>query len=305
MTQIELRPNPLRQVPPIVAHLARQTWRAWNDHNAARLGAALAFYAILSIGPLLLIVVSVAGIAFGNGHTRDYLLLQMQHLVGGDGARAIGDMLANASSQNKSLAATIVGLVTLLISASGFFAQLQAAMNVVWNVPKEQSSIMGFVNKRLLSFGMILGICLLLLFSLVVSAGISAVTSMFGTLPALALPTLALDAGNGVISFVVTTLLFGIIFNVLPDVDVRWRDVWVGAVFTALLFSLGKYLIGLYLGRSALSSTYGAAGSLIVLLVWIYYSSQVFLMGAEFTQVWARQMGATLKLKRGHKAAIA
>ena len=290
----------LRRIPPIAIRLARETWRAWNDHNAARLGAALAFYAILSIGPLLLIVVSVAGIAFGNGHARDYLLQQMQHLVGGDGARAIGDMLANALGQSKSLMATLVGLVTLLISASGFFAQLQAAMNVVWSVPKEQSSVMSFVNKRLLSFGMILGICLLLLFSLVVSAGISAVTSMFGTLPAL-----ALDAGNALISFLVTTLLFGIIFNVLPDVDIRWRDVWVGAAFTALLFSLGKYLIGLYLGRSALSSTYGAAGSLIVLLVWIYYSSQVFLMGAEFTQVWVRQMGGTLKLKRGHRAAIA
>jgi membrane protein len=290
----------LRRLTAPAARLAQDTWYAWNDHNAARLGAALAFYAILSIGPLLLIVVSVAGLAFGNAHARDDLLLQMQHLVGRDGARAIGDMLANASGQKKSLMATIVGVVTLLISASGFFGQLQAAMNVVWNVPKEQSSVMGFVNKRLLSFGMILGICLLLLFSLVVSAGIAAVTSMFGTLPAL-----ALDAGNLLLSLLVTTLLFGIIFNVLPDVDIRWRDVWVGAAFTALLFSLGKYLIGLYLGRSALSSTYGAAGSLIVLLVWIYYSSQVFLMGAEFTQVWARRMGAPLKLKRGHKAAIA
>ena len=290
----------IHRIPPVAARLARETWRSWNEHNAARLGAALAFYAILSIGPLLLIVVSVAGLAFGNSHARDDLLQQMQHLVGRDGARAIGDMLANASGQTKSLMATIVGLATLLISASGFFGQLQAAMNVVWDVPKEQSSVMSFVNKRLLSFGMILGICLLLLFSLVLSAGIEAVTAMFGTLPAL-----ALDAGNGVVSFIVTTLLFGIIFNVLPDVDIRWRDVWVGAAFTALLFSLGKYLIGLYLGRSALSSTYGAAGSLIVLLVWIYYSSQVFLMGAEFTQVWARRMGATLKLKRGHKAAIA
>ena len=290
----------LRRITPTLVCLAKETWRAWNDHNAARLGAALAFYAILSIGPLLLIVVSVAGLAFGNSHARDDLLQQMQHLVGNDGARAIGDMLANASGPKKSLMASIVGLITLLISASGFFGQLQAAMNVVWNVPKEQSSLTAFINKRLLSFGMILGICLLLLFSLVVSAGISAMTSMFGNLPAL-----ALDTGNTLISFLVTTLLFGIIFNVLPDIDIRWRDVWVGAAFTALLFSLGKYLIGLYLGRSALSSTYGAAGSLIVLLVWIYYSSQVFLMGAEFTQVWARRMGATFKLKRGYKAAAA
>ena len=291
--------NLVRQSPLVASRLARDTWREWNDDQAARLGAALAFYAILSIGPLLLIVVSVAGLTFGSGHARTYLMQQMQHLVGTDGARAIGDMLANASGQRKSLAATAVGVVTLLISASGFFAQLQAAMNAVWNVPKEQSNLMGFVNKRLLSFGMILGICLLLLFSLVISAGIAAVTAMFGSLPAL-----ALDAGNMVISFLITTVLFGLTFKVLPDVDIRWRDVWVGAAFTALLFSIGKYLIGLYLGRSALSSTYGAAGSLIVLLVWIYYSSQVFLLGAEFTQVWARFRGDAFALKRGYRAAI-
>ena len=291
---------PLRRYPGVAARLARDTWTEWNNHQAARLGAALAFYAILSIGPLLLIVISVAGLAFGGGQARGYLLAQMRHLVGGDGARAIGDILANSSNTGKSLMATLVGLVTLLISASGFFGQLQAAMNVVWNVPREQSNLMGFVNKRLLSFGMILGICLLLLFSLVISAGIAAVTAMFG-----ALPSLALDTGNAVLSFAVTTVLFAVIFKILPDVDIRWREVWVGAAFTALLFSLGKYLIGLYLGRSALSSTYGAAGSLIVLLVWIYYSSQVFLFGAEFTQVWGRLMGDTFALKRGHRAAVA
>jgi membrane protein len=295
-----MTPIALRQIPHTAARLARDTWNEWNNHQAARLGAALAFYAILSIGPLLLIVISVAGLAFGDGHTRGYLLAQMQHLVGNEGARAIGDILSNSSNKGKSVTATIVGLLTLLVSASGFFGQLQAAMNVVWNVPKEQSNLMDFINKRLLSFGMILGVCLLLLFSLVVSAAIAAVTAMFGTLPAL-----AMDAGNTVISFGVTTLLFAVIFKVLPDVDIRWREVWVGAAFTAVLFSLGKYLIGLYLGRSALSSTYGAAGSLIVLLVWIYYSSQVFLFGAEFTQVWARMMGDTFALKRGHRAAVA
>jgi len=297
LAMISLSP---RQIPNLVARLARDTWREWNDDQAARLGAALAFYAILSIGPLLLIVVAVAGLAFGNGHARGYLLEQMQHLVGGDGARAIGDILANSSNKGKSLTATIIGLVTLVVSASGFFGQLQAAMNAAWNVPKEQTNFMDFVSKRLLSFGMILGICLLLLFSLVISAGIAAVTAMFGALPAL-----ALDAGNAVISFGVTTVLFAVIFKVLPDVDVRWRDVWVGAAFTALLFSIGKYLIGLYLGRSALSSTYGAAGSLIVLLLWIYYSSQVFLFGAEFTQVWSRLMGDAFALKHGRRAAAA
>ncbi len=294
-------PLSLRHMPLIVVRLARETWREWNDDQAARLGAALAFYAILSIGPLLLIVISVSGLAFGNDHARGYLLQQVQHLVGTDGARAVGDILEHSSSTGKSLAATAVGIVTLLVSASGFFAQLQAAMNAVWNVPKEASNLMGFVNKRLLSFGMILGICLLLLFSLVVSAAVAAVTAMFGG----TLPALALSAGNTVISFLVTTLLFAMIFKVLPDVHIRWRDVWAGAAFTALLFSIGKTLIGLYLGRSALSSTYGAAGSLIVLLVWIYYSSQVFLLGAEFTQVWARSSGATFALKRGHRAAVA
>ena len=292
---------PIRHLPLIVARLARETWNEWNNDQAARLGAALAFYAILSIGPLLLIVISVAGMAFGNDHTRGYLLQQMQHLVGSDGARAVGDILDHSSSTKKSLIATAVGIVTLLVSASGFFAQLQAAMNAVWNVPKEQSNFMDFVNKRLLSFGMILGICLLLLFSLVISAGVAAITAMFGG----TLPALALSAGNTIISFAVTSLLFAMIFKVLPDLHISWREVWVGAAFTALLFSIGKTLIGLYLGRSAMSSTYGAAGSLIALLVWIYYSSQVFLLGAEFTQVWARNMGATFALKRGHRAAVA
>ena len=287
-----------RQIPRIAAHLARETWREWNDHQAARLGAALAFYAILSIGPLLLIVVSVAGLTFDNDHARSYLLTQMQHLVGTDGARAVGDILTHASSPHKSLIATAVGVATVLVSASGFFAQLQGAMNTVWNVPREKANLAGFVSKRLMPFGMILGMCLLLLFSLVISAGIAAATAMVGDLP-----TLALDIGNSVISILITAILFAMIFKVLPDVDILWRDVWVGAAFTALLFSIGKYLIGLYLGRSALSSTYGAAGSLIVLLVWIYYSSQVFLLGAEFTQVWARYMGATFALKRGYRAA--
>ena len=292
---------PVRQIALIIGRLGRETWREWNNDQAARLGAALAFYAILSIGPVLLIVISVAGVAFGNDHTRGYLLQQIQHLVGTDGARAIGDILEHSSSPRKSLMATAVGLVTLLVSASGFFAQLQAAMNAVWNVPKAQSNVMDFVNKRLLSFGMILGICLLLLFSLVISAGVAAITAMFGG----TLPALALSLGNTVISFGVTTLLFAMIFKVLPDVHIRWQDVWAGAAFTALLFSIGKTLIGLYLGRSAMSSTYGAAGSLIVLLVWIYYSSQVFLLGAEFTQVWARFRGSVFAFKRGHRAAIA
>ncbi len=285
----------------LAATIARETWREWNDDQAGRLGAALAFYAILSIGPLLLIVVSVAGMAFGHDSTRDYLLAQVQHMVGTNGARAVGDILTNSSSPNKSVVATIVGVATLLISASGFFGQLQAAMNAVWNVPRQQTGFMDFFQKRLLSFGMILGVCLLLLFSLVVSAGISALTAMFGG----SLPATLLSLANAVISFVVITLLFGLVFKILPDVDIKWRDVGFGAAVTALLFSIGKYAIGLYLGRSALSSTYGAAGSLIVLLVWIYYSSQIFLLGAEFTQVWARHRGEIFALKRGRRAAAA
>ncbi len=266
----------------------KNTFNEWNAHGAPRLGAALAFYSILSVGPLLLIAVSVAGLAFGHDRASTYVIDELRTLLGTDGARAIEDILNNSHDKAKSTIATIVGLITLLISASGFFGQLQSALNLIWDAPAVKATAAVVVKRRMLSFGMVLGVCLMLLFSLVISAGLAAVTGLFAG----SLPALGLQLTGWLVSLVVTTVLFALTFKVLPDVEVKWNEVWLGGFVTAVLFAIGKSLIGLYLGRSALSSTYGAAGSMIILLVWIYYSAQIFFLGAEFTHVHARDRAA-------------
>ncbi len=276
------------KVPASWIDLIKRTFIEWNAHGAPRLGAALAFYSVLSIGPLLLIALSVAGLAFGHDRASTYLIDEMRTLLGTDGAKAVEDILSHSHDKTKSILATIIGLVTLLISASGFFGQLQAALNLIWDTPQTKSSAAVIVKRRLFSFGMVLGVCLMLLFSLVVSAALAAFTGLFaGNMPVNGLQVL-----NWGLSLAVTTLLFALTFKVLPDVPIRWNEVWLGAFVTAVLFTLGKSLIGLYLGRSALSSTYGAAGSMMILLVWIYYSAQIFFLGAEFTHVHSRDRSA-------------
>ena len=291
MQQVAPRP---RLTFATLIHIAKQTFMEWNADDAPRHGAALAFYSMLSIGPLLLIVISVAGLAFGHDKASGFIIAEMRNVIGAQGAGAIEDILVHSQSPAKSLMATLIGIVTLIVSATGFFGQLQYALNLMWNVPKEKSGFTDMAMKRLLSFGLIGGICLLLLFSLVVSAGLTAVTDAFSGY----LPDVILPSANMVLSFIITTLLFAMVFKILPDVDIKWRDVWIGAIITSLLFAVGKYAIGLYLGRSAFSSTYGAAGSLIVLLVWIYYSAQIFFFGAEFTQVYASTMGEAISGRR-------
>ncbi len=282
-SELQAQPIASRPLNPTTIDLLKRTVTEWNAHGAPRLGAALAFYSVLSIGPLLLIAISVAGLAFGHDRASGYIVDEMRTLLGRDGAKAIEDILVNSHNQTKSIIATVIGVVTLLVSASGFFGQLQAALNLIWDVPQTNASAWLFVKRRVLSFGMILGICVMLLFSLVVSAGLAAFTGLFSA----DLPAVGLQIVSWSLSFAVTALLFALTFKVLPDAPIRWRDVWVGALVTALLFAIGKSLIGLYLGRSALSSTYGAAGSMIILLVWIYYSAQIFFLGAVFTHVYA------------------
>ena len=279
--------------------ICKRTVKAWNDDRIPLHGAALAFYSVLSIGPVLLIIMSVAGLVFGHDATSGYMIGQMRRLIGEQGAGAIEDILLHSRSPAKSLLATAIGVGTLLFSASGFFGQLQLALNTIWKVPEDRAGMFDVVKKRLLSFGLIAGISLLLLFSLVVSAGIEAFTAAFNGY----LPDVVLPVSNFVVSIVVTTLLFAMTFRILPDIDIRWSDVWVGAVITALLFALGKYLIGLYLGRSAFASTYGAAGSLIALLTWVYYSAQIFFLGAEFTKVYATASGESLAAKHARTEA--
>jgi membrane protein len=262
----------------------------WAD-KGPRLGAALAFYTALSISPLLLVVIAIAGAAFGEQAARGELANQIRDMVGDDGAAAIQSMLASQQSPSKNLLMTVVGIVTLVVGASGVFAQLQDALDTIWNVPADQvkGGLWAMLKDRLISFSVVCGLAFLLLVSLVFGAIVSA---LGGWLDAhLAVGGWGIQAANQVLSFVLTTVLFAFVFKVLPHARPAWSDVWHGAVVTAVLFTLGKYLIGLYLGQAAPGSAYGAAGSFVVLLIWVYYSAQIVLYGAEFTHVYATTRG--------------
>lgn len=271
--------------------LTKETVNEWSKDKASRLAAALSYYTIFSISPLLVIAIAVAGIVFGEKAASDQIFREIRGLIGDQGAQAIQTLLVSAGQKKGSgIVATLIGVVTLLVGASGTFGQLQDALNTIWEVkPKEGRGIRGILHDRLLSFSLVLAIGFLLLVSLVVSAGLAALGKYLGGL--LPFSTQLMQVVNLGISVAVTTLLFALLFKVLPDAKVRWRDVWIGALVTAVLFSLGRFLIGLYLGRSSVSSAYGAAGSLVVLLLWIYYSAQILLFGAEFTQVFANRSG--------------
>ncbi len=274
--------------------LLKEAFRQWQADKASLLAAALAYYTVFSITPLLVIAIAIAGAVFGQENARGAILEQINELVGNQGAQAIETALANANQPQLSSLASTISVVVLLIGASGVFAQLQEALNTVWNVKaKPNGGIWQLIRKRLLSFGMVLAIGFLLLVSLILSAILSGI----GNLEINLLP--GFDPLwhwlNVAISFGFITLLFALIYKYLPDVKIRWKDVWVGAIMTALLFTLGKSLIGLYLGRGSLGSAYGAAGSLIVFLAWVFYSAQILLFGAELTQVYAREYGRQIR----------
>lgn len=274
--------------------LLKDTFTAWNDDRAPRLAAALAYYTIFALAPLLIIAIAVAAFFFDEAQVRQNMLSQIGEWVGENGRHAIEAMIEGARKPTTGLIATVVGLLTLAVAAGGFFNQLQDALNTIWGVqPKPGRGIWGIVRDRFLSFAMVLGSGFLLLASLIISAALSAAGRFVGG-----------DAGsqawlwqtlNLAVSFGITTLLFAMIFKILPDARVRWRDVWIGAAATAALFSLGRFLIGWYLGQAATESTYGAAGSLVALLIWIYYSTQILFLGAEFTQVYAQAHGAKIQ----------
>ena len=276
--------------------LLKESFREWVDDNAPRLGAALAFYTAFSLSPVLVVVIAIAGLAFGHEAAQRQIMGQVQGLLGEQGAKAVATMLQDASKPSSGIVASVVGLVTLLIGATGVFGELRDALNTIWEVPsKGLGGIRGLIKDRFLSFTMLLGIGFLLLVSLVISAGLAAVGRFLGgVLPALSVLG---EVANFLISLVVITVLFAMIYKYLPDLKIPWGDVWIGAAVTALLFDLGKSLIGLYLGSSKIASTYGAASSLAIVLIWIYYSAQIFLFGAEFTQVYARQHGSRLNIE--------
>ncbi len=273
--------------------LLKEAGREWLEDKAPRLGAALAYYTALSIAPLLVIAIFIAGMVFGKEAAQGYLLDQIRGLVGAQGGQAIETMLAHANQPRTGSVAVAFGVITLLAGAAGVVGQLQDALDTIWEVaPKPGRGVIGFIKDRFLSLAMVLGFGFLLLVSLILSTVLTALGTFFiGLMPAAA-P--AMEAVNFVISLGVTALLFAMIFKLVPDAKIAWGDVWIGAALTALLFTLGKFLLGLYLGRSGITSTYGAAGSLVALLVWVYYSAQIAFYGAEFTKAYANRFGSRI-----------
>jgi len=264
---------------------------AWIEDYAPSMGAALSYYTVFSLAPLLLIVVSVAGLVFGQDAVRGELFSQLQGLMGSDAAKAIQDLLASVNKPGKGVAGTIVGVALLLFGATTVFGELQDALDRIWRAPaREKGGLWALLRARLLSFGMILGLAFLLMVSLVLGAAISALGKWWGS--AFGGWETLLQIVNLVVGFGLTTLVFAMIYKLMPRVHVRWHDVWLGALVTAALFSVGKFLIGLYIGKSGVASGFGAAGSLIVVLLWVYYSAQIFLVGAEFTWVYAKTFGS-------------
>jgi membrane protein len=274
-----------------ISVLFKEAFYGWFEINAPRLGAALAYYTVFSLAPLLIIVIAIAGFFFGQEAAQGQLVHQLADLVGPESAKAIEAMIQNARNPATGSMSAALGLVTLILGATGVFGELQADLNEVWNVPpKATGGIMGFIKARFVSFTMVLGIGFLLLVSLILSTVLAALGTFIGSLfPGF---MVLLHFLNFVISFGGITLLFAMMYKILPDVNIEWRDVWIGAAVTSLLFSLGKLAIGFYLGKSSISSPFGAAGSLIVILVWVYYSAQIFLYGAEFAKVYSEKYGS-------------
>lgn len=269
----------------------KRAFVGWWGDNVPRMGAALAYYTLFSLAPILIVAIAVAGLAFGQEAVRGQIVGQIDGLVGHQGAQAVQGMLEGAARPSSSIPATIIGIITFFLGATGAFLELQTDLDAIWRVKPKQSGsfLQALLKQRLISFGLVLGFAFLLLTSLVVSAGLAALhTYMGNAFPGVAVLWEALDV---LVSLAVITALFAMIYKVLPDVKLAWRDVWVGGLVTAGLFTIGKFLIGLYLGTSALSSTYGAAGSVIVVLVWVYYSSQIILLGAEFTREYVKRYG--------------
>ncbi|MCU0526523.1 MAG: YihY/virulence factor BrkB family protein [Elainella sp. Prado103] len=276
-------------------HLIQETITEWNEDNVPLLAAALAYYTLFSLAPLLIIAIAIAGAVLGEEAAQGEIVRQVQGLVGQEGAIAIEAMIQNAQRPGSGgTLATLIGIGLLLFGASGVFGQLQTALNTIWDVKaKPGQGIKSFIQARSLSFAMVLVIGFLLLVSLILSAVLAAITNFFNGF--IAEYVFLGQLLNFVLSFGAITILFAAIYKFLPDVEVYWRNLWIGAAVTAFLFNIGKFLLGLYLGNSSVGSAYGAAGSLVVLLVWVFYSAQILLIGAEFTQVYSRYRGTPLK----------
>ena len=271
--------------------LFKQTWKEFGEDKAPRLGAALAYYTVFSIAPLLLIAVAIAGMVFGHKAASGAIEQQLAGALGESTARAVNEMIVAASKPKSGVVATIFGVVTLLFGAAGMFGQLQDALDTIWNVEKPKTTgFIGLIKDRFLSMAMVFGIGFLLLVSLVIDAAISAMGKTIG--PHIPGGETVLQMVQLIISLGLVTVLFALTFRYLPHVRVAWKDVWSGAALTSFLFVLGKFGLGLYIGKAAVGSAYGAAGSLVIILIWVYWSAQILFFGAEFTQVYARTHGS-------------
>jgi membrane protein len=282
--------NRLRHKLWPVWRIIRAAVMDWLTHDAFAQAAAISFFTLFSLAPLLVIAVAVAGLVFGRDAVRDEIVLQFSDLLGRQGGEFIGTVIDNARDPEQGLLASIVGIATLLIASSGAFAQLRAALNQIWEVkPKPGQGIRVFIRSRIVSFSLAIALAFLLLLSLAVSAALAAMGRWVGGL----LPGeyFLLRAGNFAVAFAIVTLLFAAIYKTLPDARIGWRETWIGAIVTAGLFSIGKYIIGVYLGQSAPGTIYGAAGSLAIVLFWMYYTSLIFLLGAEITHQHAVHIG--------------
>lgn len=273
--------------------LLQATWHAWSTHRAPRAGAALAYYTIFSLAPLLVIVIAVAALVFGQEAAQGKLVTDIQGVVGVESARAIQAMIEKARAPAAGLFATVLSLITLLIGATGVVSELKDTLNTIWHVqPAPDSGLLSTLKAYLMSLVFVLGMGFLLLVSLIVSAVLSALSGFFSHLFPSPWLIHVWQMVNLVISLGVMTVLFGMLYRFLPDTEVPWRDVWMGAGITALLFAISQFFIGLYLGKSSIGSAYGPTGSLVLLLAWVYYGSLVFLFGVEFAAVYAQSRGS-------------
>jgi membrane protein len=280
-----------RITPGALGVILRRSVAGWWNDNVPRLGASLAYYTLFALAPILVVAIAIGGLVFGPEAVRGEIVGQIQGLIGREGAEAVQAMLEGASRPGSSIAATVAGIITFFLGATGAFLELQTALNAIWHVePKSDGSYWRvLVMQRVISFGLVVALGFLLLTSLLVSAALAAIHRYMGN----AFPGVVVlwEALNVIVSLTVITLLFALIYKVLPDVKLSWRDVWIGALVTAGLFSIGRLVIGLYLGTASIASTYGAAGSVVVILIWVYYSAQIILLGAEFTRAYVDEFG--------------
>jgi membrane protein len=277
--------------PRTILALLKETVFAWYADRGPRLGAALAFYTLFSLAPLLIIIMAIAALAFGEEVAQTQIVQQIEGLIGTEGAKAIQSMIENASKPSSGVTATLIGFATLLFGATIVFSELQDALNIIWKIPSrpERGMVIGLVQDRFFTFVMVLAIGFILLLAMLANTALATIAQIFRE--AVPSQTYFLRVANSLSFLVIITLLFAMIYKVLPDTDIAWGDVLIGAVVTSLLFAIGKFLIGLYLVYSSVTSAYGAAGSLVVVLVWVYYSAQIFYFGAEFTKVYATRSG--------------